>query len=94
MPLGCLIARLELQTPNNIEDGVLGEHDLEQGVFVQKENIPEKNRKLESKMFFQNQPKYLVQMMKPLHVLQIFTDVENIQKFLKKFYFKKSPSSP
>ena len=64
--LGRLVAGLKLETTDNIEDGLFREHDLEQSIFVEKENVPE----------------YLVQVMKTLRVLQIFTHVEDIEQFL------------
>ena len=55
--------RVELQTSDHVEDGVLGEHQLEKRVFVQEKHVLED----------------IVEVVKTLPIFQVFAHVEHIQ---------------
>ena len=58
--------RVELETAHHVEDGVLGEHELEQCVLVQQKYVLED----------------VVEVVQTLAVLEVLAHVEHIQKFL------------
>ena len=58
VPLGRGATRLELQTADHVEDRLLAEHDLEEGVLVQQEDVAED----------------LVEMVQPLHILEVLRE--------------------
>ena len=58
MPLRRGATWLELQTADHVEDGLLAEHDLEEGVLVQQEDVAED----------------LVEMVQPLHILEVLRE--------------------
>ena len=58
MPLGSGATWLKLQAPDHIEDCLLTEHDLEEGVLVQQEDVSED----------------LVEVVEPLHILQVLRE--------------------
>ena len=49
---------LELQTADHVEDSLLAEHDFEEGVLVQQEDVAED----------------LVEMVQPLHILEVLRE--------------------
>ena len=58
VPLGRGATRLELQTADHVEDSLLAEHDLEEGVLVQQEDVAED----------------LIEMVQPLHILEVLRE--------------------
>ena len=58
VPLRRGATRLELQTADHVEDCLLAEHDLEEGVLVQQEDVAED----------------LVEMVQPLHILEVLRE--------------------
>ena len=58
MPLGCGATWLELQAADHVEDRLLAEHDLEERVLVQQEDVAED----------------LVEVVEPLHILQVLRE--------------------
>ena len=58
MPLGRGTAWLKLQAADHVEDCLLAEHDLEEGVLVQQEDVAED----------------LVEMVQPLHILEVLRE--------------------
>ena len=58
VPLGRGATRLELQTADHVEDSLLAEHDLEESVLVQQEDVAED----------------LVEMVQPLHILEVLRE--------------------
>ena len=58
MPLGCSATWLELQAADHVEDRLLAEHDFEEGVLVQQEDVAED----------------LVEMVQPLHILEVLRE--------------------
>ena len=58
MPLGCGAAWLKLQAADHVEDRLLAEHDLEERVLVQQEDVAED----------------LIQVVEPLHILQVLRE--------------------
>ena len=58
VPLRRGATRLELQTADHVEDCLLAEHDFEEGVLVQQEDVAED----------------LVEMVQPLHILEVLRE--------------------
>ena len=58
MPLGRGATRLKLQAADHVEDRLLAEHDLKEGVLVQQEDVAED----------------LVEMVQPLHILEVLRE--------------------
>ena len=58
MPLGRGATRLKLQAADHVEDRLLAEHDFEEGVLVQQEDVAED----------------LVEMVQPLHILEVLRE--------------------
>ena len=58
MPLRRGAARLKLQAPDHVEDCLLAEHDLEERVLVQQEDVAED----------------LIEVVEPLHILQVLRE--------------------
>ena len=58
VPLRRGAARLELQTADHVEDSLLTEHDFEESVLVQQEDVAED----------------LVEMVQPLHILEVLRE--------------------
>ena len=70
MPLGCGATWLELQAADHVEDRLLAEHDLEERVLVQQEDVAED----------------LVEVVEPLHILQVLREhvrLVDCQKFMR-----------
>ena len=70
MPLGRGAAWLELQAADHVEDRLLAEHDLEERVLVQQEDVAED----------------LVEVVEPLHILQVLREhvrLVDCQKFMR-----------
>ena len=64
--LGCLRCRVVLQAAHDVEDGVLGEHELEQRVLVQQENVLED----------------LVEVVEAVRVVEVLAHAEHFQELL------------
>ena len=58
VPLRRGATRLELQAADHVEDSLLAEHDLEEGILVQQEDVAED----------------LVEMVQPLHILEVLRE--------------------
>ena len=58
VPLGRGATRLKLQAADHVEDRLLAEHDFEEGVLVQQEDVAED----------------LVEMVQPLHILEVLRE--------------------
>ena len=58
VPLRRGAPRLKLQAADHVEDRLLAEHDLEEGVLVQQEDVAED----------------LVEMVQPLHILEVLRE--------------------
>ena len=58
MPLWCGTAWLKLQAADHVEDSLLAEHDLEERVLVEQEDVAED----------------LIQVVEPLHILQVLRE--------------------
>lgn len=64
VPLAHLGVRVVLETADHVEDGVLGEHHLEKCVLVEQEDVLED----------------LKEVVQALNVLEVFTNVEQVQQ--------------
>lgn len=64
MSLADFSVRIILQAANDVKDGVLGEHHLEESVLVEQEYVF----------------KDLKEVMEALHVLEVFANVEEVQQ--------------
>ena len=70
MPLGCSTAWFKLQAADHVEDRLLAEHDLEERVLVEQEDVAED----------------LIQVVEPLHILQVLREhvrLVDCQKFMR-----------
>ncbi len=66
VPLGPLLRRVVFQATDDVEDGVLREHQLEQGVLVEQEDVLED----------------LVQVVQAVPVLEVLAHVEHVEQLL------------
>ena len=66
VPLGRGQAGIELEAANHVEDCVFGEHELEEGILVEEENVLED----------------VVEVVEALHVVEILAHVEQVQELL------------